>query len=94
LRTPLEYNRSFVEQLTVGKINQLTHQTVTIDTVLRVAPGRPRSGEERIPRVMVGFGALPADYDRITDTARECGVPIAEFCRQAISHYLDYLESQ
>lgn len=41
---------------------------------------------------MVGFGVLPAEYDKLTNTAKECGVGIAAFCRQALEHYMEHLE--
>jgi hypothetical protein len=59
----------------------------------QVRPGRPKSGVDQPPRVMVGFGLRPAEYDKLANTARECGVGIAAFCRQALEYYLEHLDT-
>lgn len=49
---------------------------------------------ERVPMVSFGFGAPPELYDRMVDTAKECGTSVAGLCRTALTSYLDGLEAE
>ena len=46
------------------------------------------------PRISVSFYVSTKAYDRLKETARECGTSLSEFCRAAVAFYLEHLEAE
>ena len=50
--------------------------------------------KEKIPMMGVFLNLPPNLYDRMEAAAKECQASRSGFCRQAVQHYLDYLDSE
>ena len=72
-----------------GKLIESLMNTVQLDAYTATRPLRDTE-----PRISVSFYVSTKAYDRLKETARECGTSLSEFCRVAVAFYLEHLETE